>query len=189
MVLGFDLVSWYGLAGGIAAFYLLWASVIDTGHRHYKAIKRLVRPEPRPAPESPVVVLGHPSYSYDTMTFPERRLQQRNYLTQLDPSYLIENKEATITVTDVTTGARRRDDGREHAFAEFKAPAIAPGEKAPVMGVSIPQDLFDGLTDEDHEGAFLFWARFSAPGGARWEVVYDPVKIEHSRALLGKSGA
>jgi hypothetical protein len=84
-------------------------------------------------------------------------------------------------VTDLTTGVRRRDDGREHAFDNFRAAALAPLEKAPVANVSIPRDLFDGLTDQDVETAFLFWARFTGPGGVRWEVSYDPQTGDHRR--------
>jgi hypothetical protein len=181
VVLGFDLVSWYGALVAVALAYLLWASVLDTGHRHFQAIKRRLRP---PAPESPLVVLGQPDYSFDTVTVRERRLEKRAYLTVLVVTYAIENKDAAATVTEVTTGVRRKDDGREHAFVRVKAPALTPGESASVRDFAIPKDLFDGLTDRDYYFAFLFWARFTAPGGVRWEVVFDPETTEHSRVLL-----
>lgn len=62
---------------------------------------------------------------------------------------------------DLTSGVRRRDDGQEHAFEEFRTTGLAPGESTPARHVSIPGDLFDGLTDENHKGAFLFWVGFS----------------------------
>jgi hypothetical protein len=184
VVLGFAFTAWYALLAYVAGAYLLWRTFAGQLVADARTVRRALRPEPTQTPPTPVVVLGHPGYSYSTTTFPERRLEEREYLTRLDPSYLIENKDATITVTDVTTGVRRRDDGREHTFAEFKAPALAPRETAPVRGVSIPHDLFDGLTEQDYEGAFFFWARFTALGGERCEVTYDPVAREHSRTLI-----
>ena len=35
-----DITSWYGVVAGIAVVYLLWAAVLDTGHRHVRAVKR-----------------------------------------------------------------------------------------------------------------------------------------------------
>jgi hypothetical protein len=144
-------------------------------------------PEPPATPKPPVIVLGAPSYSISTTPINERTLTKKAYLTRLDPSYLIENKEAAITVTDVTTGARRKDDGREHTFEAFGAPALAPLEKAPVQNVSLPEDIFDGFTEQDYKEAFVFWTRFTAPGYVRWEVVYDPSTGKHSQLLLSES--
>jgi hypothetical protein len=104
MALGFDVTSWYGVVLALALAYVFWTSAFETGHRHIRAIKELVRPTP---PQAPVIVLGHPGYSYNTVPLMERRLEKRALLTRLDPYYMIENKEATITVTDVTTGVRR----------------------------------------------------------------------------------
>jgi len=135
-----------------------------------------------PPARSPVIVLGAPTYSYSVMTVPERRLEPKRYLTRLGVEYIIENKEATVTVTEVVTGVRRKNDGREEQFDAFKAPALAPLEKAPVRGFQLPLEIFDGLAEDDYEVAFLFWVRFTSTDVGRWEVVYDPKKRSHESA-------
>src|SRR5205085_1121857 len=105
-------------------------------------------------------------------------------LTCLAVSYLIENKEAAVTVTEVETGVRRRDDGREQRFEAFKAAALAPFEKTPVFGFVLAQEIFEGLTDPDYTSAFLFWAHFTAPDGRRWAVIYDPEGRSHDYVQL-----
>jgi hypothetical protein len=146
VVLGFDPTSWYGLIVVIFGAYLFWSAVFETGRRQFGWIMSRVRPE---TPEPPIVRLRAPGYSYSTETITERRLEKRRYLTMISPSYLIEHKDTT-TVTDVTTGVRRRDDGREGEFTNFKAAALAAGEKVRVTNASIPESLFDGLTDQDY---------------------------------------
>jgi hypothetical protein len=182
VVLGFDLTSWYGLLLAAALGYVFWTSVFETGHRHYRWIKSRFWPEP---PEPPVIIIEGPGFTHRAEPIIERRLKPRAYLTHLDAYYRILNKDGTQTVTSVSTGIRRKDDGREHTFPNFSVAALAPSEATAVMHVSIPESLFDGLTEEDFGGAFLFWARFTtAPGGARWEIVHDSATAEHSSSLL-----
>lgn len=185
MPLGFDFTSGYAAVIYVLGGLLVVVAALEKlyGWTHWVRRRFFLGPEPSErAPEAPIIVLGAPGYSYSKVTINERQLTQIPYITRLDPSYLIENKEAAVTVTDVTTGVRRKDDGREHEFENFRAPALAPLEKAPVGNVSIPKDLFDGLTEQDYQGAFVFWVRFRAHGGTRWEVSYDPSTQEHARA-------
>jgi hypothetical protein len=187
LLLGFDFTSSYATVVYVVGGLLVLVAALEKVFGWGGWLRRHLRPEPPPIVEPPIIVLGAPGYYSSTEQIVERRLTPLNYLTRLDPRYLIENKEASVTVTDLTTGVRRRDDGREHAFENFKAAALAPLEKAPVTNVSIPPDLFEGLTDQDVETAFLFWARFTGPGGLRWEVSYDPQTSDHQRRQLRNS--
>jgi hypothetical protein len=54
---------WYGVLAVIGAVYLFWASVIDTGHRHFRAIKARLVPELPEPPKPPIVVMGAPSFT------------------------------------------------------------------------------------------------------------------------------
>jgi hypothetical protein len=179
--LAFDFTSGYAAIIYVVGGLLILVAAAEKLYGWSAALKRRLRPEP---PTPPIIVLGAPTYHISLETVRERKLTPLNYLTKLDPSYLIENKEATVTVTDVTTGVRRKDDGRQHTFGDFKAAALAPLQTAPVRNVSLPFDLFDGLTDQDYQAAFIFWAHFTAPGGVRWEVGYDPQTREHHRTQL-----
>jgi hypothetical protein len=169
MVLGFDIASWYGILVPIAGVYLLWAAVIDTGHRHIKAVRGWLFPPP---PVAPVLVLSAPGFHYSVEPLHERRLVQEKLLTRLSVSFQIENKEALITVRDVEAGVRRTD-GREQGFDAFKAPALAPLHNAPVTGFDVDTAIFEGLVESNFQAAFVRWARFTAPDGTRWEIGYD----------------
>jgi hypothetical protein len=184
LLLGFDVTSGWATLVYVIGGLLLVVAILEKLFGWGSWIKRKLRPEPETPAEAPIIVLGHPGYTITTETITERRVTPLNYLTRLDPDYVIENKEALITVTDLTTGARRKDGSGEHAFDNFKAAALAPLHTAPVRNVSVPRDLFDGLTDQDYETAFVFWAHFTAPGGIRWEVAYDPQTGDHERTRL-----
>ena len=175
-------MSWYGVVLLIAGAYLFWATVLDTGHRHYRWIKRRFWPEP---PEPPVVIIEGPGFTHTTETIRERGLKPRALLTKLDAYYRILNKDATRSLTNITTGIRRRDDDREHTFPTSGVIALAPREATPVITVQIPESVFEGLTEEDHREALLFWVRCTtAPGGARWEIAVDPSTGQHSSTVL-----
>src|SRR5947207_1814346 len=103
--------SWYGWLVVIAGGYLLWASVLDTGHRHFRAIKSRLFPKPPEPPRPPIIVLGAPGFSLSMQPLNERRIVQEKLLTRLNASFLIENKEALVTVTKLEAGVRRKDDG------------------------------------------------------------------------------
>lgn len=184
MLLGFDFTSSYATAIYVIGGLLVVVAALEKLYGWGRVVKHRVRPEPEAPAESPIIVLGHPGYSISTETITERRLTPLNYLTKLDPFYVIENKEALVTVTDLTTGVRRKDCRGEHTFDNFKAAALAPLQTAPVRDVSIPRDLFDELTDQDYQTAFFFWVHFTSPGGIRWEVSYDPETRDHERTQL-----
>lgn len=166
------IASWYGWLVIIAGAYLLWAGVIDTGHRHWRAIKSRLFPTPPAPPRAPVVVMGGPTYHYSVVPLTERRIEQEKLLTRLNVSFLIENKEALVTVTKLEAGVRRRD-GREQRFQDFNAPALAPLHDAPVRGFEVDPVLFEGLVESDFRAEFVWWARFTAPDGTRWEIGFD----------------
>jgi len=68
---------------------------------------------------------------------------------------------------------RRQTGGREQRFEAFNAPALAPLEKAPVNNFEIDPTMFEGLVESDFAAAFLWWVRFTAPDGTRWEIGFD----------------
>jgi hypothetical protein len=181
----FDIVSWYGAIAGVAVIYLLWASVIDTGHRHYRWIQSRLRPEPLPAPELPVVVLGHPGATYSTKAVHERGEGEPPSLIRVEPYYTIENK-GTTPVREIDAGIDSRDGTMSHQFTAFHAPAIGPGERpVPVTNVgSIPLEMLAGVPESEHVSAFLWWASFEDENDRRWKAVYDPKSRKHTYALL-----
>jgi hypothetical protein len=180
-----DLATWlFGALIVVGGGYLFWREVLTKGHADVGVIRRRFRPDPPPPITPPVVVVGHPYYSYSTTSINERTLTKRAYLTRLEIGYSIENKEGVLTVTDVVTGVRRRDDGREHQDPGFRGAAIAPREAAPVRAYELPLELFDGLEERDHDGAFLVWARYTSPDEHRCEEIYDPVSRDHVRKAL-----
>lgn len=181
MVLAVNFASWWAKLIYVGGGILVLAGVAKLALGIARDTKRKLRPPP---PVPPMVVFGHPSYSLSVEPLHERRLEQQRLLTKPKPSYLIENKDPSVTVADVTTGVRRKDHRREQTFSDFRAPAIAPGEKAPVTNVEVPPALFEGLTEEDYKGTLLFWARFSTDGTRRWEAVYDPETRNHQWHLL-----
>jgi len=170
---------WYGVLAVIAAVYLLWASVIDTGHRHFRAIRSRFFPPPPVPPAAPIVVMGGPSYHYSVEPLHERRVEQEKLMTRLNVSFLIENKEALVTVTKLEAGVRRKDDGREQRFEAFNAPALAPLSNAPVNNFEVDRAMFDGLVESDFAAVFVWWARFTAPDGMRWEIGYDGETLDY----------
>lgn len=171
MIAGF-IATWYGWVVIIGGAYLLWAGVLDTGHRHLQAIKSRLFPPPPPPPRAPVVVIGGPTYHYSVVPLNERRIEQEKLLTRLNVSFLIENKEALVTVTKLEAGVRRKD-GREQRFQAFRAPALAPLHDAPVQNFEVDPGLFEGLVESDFRSGFVWWARFTGPDGTRWEIGFD----------------
>lgn len=127
-----------------------------------------------PPLEAPDVVLGHPSYQPVFATGAD----EKRYVSTLKPRYLIENKSSDLTVRDVTTGIRTRD-GRELAFEAFRAPALRPGETAIVEHVEVPYEYLAGLHESAVGTVILYWARFIAPDGVHWRVLYDPATRDH----------
>jgi hypothetical protein len=97
---------------------------------------------------------------------------QERLLTRLNAQFLIENKEALVTVTRLEAGVRRKD-GREQHFDAFNAPALAPLSEAPVRNFEVDPAMFEGLVESDFEAAFVWWVRFTAPDGTRWEIGYE----------------
>jgi hypothetical protein len=162
-----------GVIVALAVGYVFWAGVLDTGHRHYRAIKDRFFPDPPPPPRSPVIVLGAPTYSLSAVPLNERRAEQEKLLTRLSVAYYIENKEALVTITNVHAGVRRHADGREQRFEAFNAPALAPLEKTRVANFEVDREMFEGLVESDYKVAFVWWAHFTAPDGTRWEIAYD----------------
>jgi hypothetical protein len=169
MVVGFQIASWYSVLFVAAAFYVFWTAVFDTGRRHARAIKWRFFPAP---PKAPIIVMGGPAYHVSVVPLHERLIEQEKPLTRLMVSFLIENKEALVTVTKLEVGARRTD-GREQRFEAFKAPALAPLEKAPVNNFEIDPWMLEGLVESDFQAAFVWWVRFTAPDGTRWEIAFD----------------
>lgn len=184
MLIGFEFASWYAVAALVAAGYVFWSAVFAEGHKQARWLWRRVHPlppdPPPPPPRAPVIVFGAVDYLPSTFAVPERRLKPRRYLSELRVRYLIENKEATVTVTNVETGARRRDDGRVERFEAFRAPGLAPLETAPAESFRLSREIIDGLADNDFEQAFVFWARYTTPDGTRWETTYDPAANDHA---------
>ena len=82
-----------------------------------------------------MIVMGAPNYHYSCAPLHERRIEQEKLLTRLEVGFVIENKEALVTVTKLAAGVRRADDGREQQFDAFNAPALAPLHDAPVRGL------------------------------------------------------
>lgn len=182
MVLGFDFTSWYAAVTGSVGGLLVLVAAAEKVFGWSQWLRRQREPE---RPEPPVVIIEGPGFTAEAETIPERRLKPRAWLTKLDAYYRILNKDATRSLTNITTGIRRRDDAREHTFPTSGVVALAPREATPVISVSIPESLFEGLTEEDHREALLFWVRCTtAPGGARWEIAVDPATGQHSSTLL-----
>jgi hypothetical protein len=172
MVVGFQLASWYGILTALAVAYLLWRGFFATLGRDIRSIRRRLSPDPPVQSKAPIVVMGGPSCSYSKVPLNERRIEQENLLTRLGVTFLIENKEALVTVTKLEAGVRRSDDGREQRFEEFKAPALAPLHDAPVSA-EVERTMFEGLVESDFQAAFVWWVRFTAPDGTRWEIAHD----------------
>lgn len=124
--------------------------------------------------DPPEVVIGHPGGSKSLDGFTEKRT-----LATVEPRYLIENKDTTAGVRDVTTGVRTRD-GREHVFDSFYVGLLGSKESQVVENVgSIPAALLAGVHESAAFSDFLYWARFTR-ASTRWEVVYDPTTRRNS---------
>lgn len=141
-------------------------------------VDRFIRGEEgsRSAPRlaAPDIVLGHPSHQPVFAIGAD----DKRYVETLKPRYLIENKTADVTARDITTGIRTRD-GRELAFDAFRAPALLPGETAPVEGLEVPYEYLAGIHESAVGTVLLYWARFTDPDGVRWCVTYDPQTRSH----------
>lgn len=127
----------------------------------------------RPRQKLPDVVLGHAGATIGLTPPSDLAPGEYRRLIRVEPRYPIENK-GTTAIRNVTSGVRTRD-GRDSAFASYRAQLIGGGETSWVENVgSIPLDFLE----ETHESAaidnFLFWARFTDSEGSVWEVVYDP---------------
>lgn len=152
MILAFDFTSWYAAVIYVVGGVLVLVAAGEKLFGWSRWLRQRLWPEP---PQRPLVLRDR-SFTYSTETVPERRLEPRRYLEGLSATYRVENKEPNMTVLDISSGVRRRDDGRELASG-FSTTALSPGESTRPQHVSIPPDLFEGLTDEHHEGVFLFW--------------------------------
>jgi hypothetical protein len=182
MILGFDFTSEWATLIYVLGGALVVVAALEKVFGWFGRLRRRFRPAP---PIPPVIVLGAPGYAYSTVTDPsERKLEQTRYLEKLTIGYLIENKEANITVTDVETGVRRKDTDLDQHFGAFKAPALAPLEKTPVQGFEVSHEFFDGLAEDDFQQVLRLWVRFTAPDRRRWEVTYDPVARDHSAVVV-----
>jgi hypothetical protein len=177
----FDFTSWYATVVYIVGGVLALVSALEKlyGWSRWLGSRRSLRATTSQPRRPPVIVVGGVSYSYSTTTINERTLTQRAFLTRLEANYAIENKEAAVTVTDVTTGVRRKEGGGQHA-SDFRFVAMAPRDRE-LVRLEVPFELFDGLTDRDYEDAFLFWVRFTAPEGWRCETRLDPASGAQSR--------
>jgi len=163
---------WYWSLAAIAAAILLWVALGEKLYGIGRSVYRHFRPVEGPPPIAPEVVLGHPHAEQTSTEYPPG--EKHRILVRADPVYLIENK-SDETVRDITTGIRRKDDAREHVFTSHRVGALKAGESSEVRNVgSIPRDLLAGVHESDPVGAFLWWVRFTARDGTRWEVAYDP---------------
>jgi hypothetical protein len=167
----FDWTSGYGVAVAVASGILLWAAVVSTGHGFVRAIRARFFSDPPPS-MPPAVVLGGPACDYMAWPVQVRQLERDDFLVSLKVGFLIENKEALVTVRNLEAGVRRTD-GREQRFEAFKAPALAPLSNAPVTNFVVDNALIDGLGERDFRAAFVWWARFTGPDGIRWEIGFD----------------
>ena len=85
---------------------------------------------------------------------------------------MIENKGAT-SIRSVTTGVRTHD-GREHEFSAYRVQLLGAKESSWVENVGgVPRDFLDGVHESAAVDGFIWWARFTAIDGKRWEVAYD----------------
>jgi hypothetical protein len=186
MLATFDPSAWYAWIVYIAAAYLFWTSVFETGHRQVRWIRNKLRPsndEPSVEERQPDVVLGHPGGGLSTTPLHEIPEGEHGKLVRVEPRYLIENKDPAVGIRDVTTGVRTRD-GRVHIFDSFYAGLIGAGASAPVENVgSIPLDLLEGVHESEAYTAFVYWARFTRDK-TRWEVRYDPSARKNSYAQI-----
>jgi hypothetical protein len=100
---------WYIAAAAVAAAILLWIALGEQAHQYVGAIIRLTRPKKPPPPREPAVVLDRPAYDISTAPLHERLSEQDNSLLKLTirPRPL-RNNEATMTIREITVGARRR---------------------------------------------------------------------------------
>lgn len=177
--MNFDLTRGWGLFVAGAAVLAIILVYVTAGEKLYRAWERL-RPEPDPEPlpgdlksPEPYVVLGHPGGQQSTTPLSELAEGEKSQLTRLAPRYLIENKDPTVGVREVTTGIRTRG-GRSHQFEQFFADLLGPGEQVTVDGVEIPPEFFEGVhTGGEPFAAFLYWAHFRRQDEP-WEVTYDP---------------
>jgi len=185
-MVAFEILSWYGTLLAIAGAYLLWASVLDTGHRHYTAVRRRLFPDAPLPPHEPAVVLDRPSYSLSMTPLHERLPEDDNSLVKLtiQPRPL-HNNEADVTIREITVGARRRLSGAECEAPGFRHPSLAPGGGViDLPAFDIPVDMLHGMTEQNYQCEILTWARFDDPAGNRWEVVCDPTTGRQSLRLI-----
>ncbi len=120
-------IDWTGTPAVI--LYVLGASltVLAFLEKVGKGARYLLhRWQPAPPPRSTIIVLGAVGYKYNYDADSDRR-----NLIHLSAGYLIENKEGAVTVTDVETGLRRRDNGRESALRHSRPPRSRRSRRRP----------------------------------------------------------
>jgi hypothetical protein len=191
MVVGVDWTSWYGILFAIAtgigaiggAFVLLtgaWRSIVTWAR-----------------PSEPLIGFGHPEeVPIPWVVFTDgseaaEREQERQHeaarLAQLRISYLVENKDATNAVHELSTGIRTRDGSREHTFEDCFVQILGAGEKVDVPNAAVPEELREGMTEANRAENFLYWARFRDARNRRWEATYDPASRGLSYRRLRRS--
>jgi len=182
----FDPSAWYAWIAYAAAIYLFWSGVFEKGHKQFGWLRRKIHPPiapPVPLTQEPDVVLGHPGGQQSTTPLHEIPAGEHGRLIRVEPRYLIENKDPTVGIRDVTTGVQTRD-GRTHVFDSFFAALIAASSDALVENVgSIPMDFLDDVHESAAFTTFLYWTRFTRQG-VRWEVVYDPESRRNTYAQI-----
>jgi hypothetical protein len=105
----------------------------------------------------------------------------------LSVAYLIENKDATNAVRELSTGIRTRDGSREHTFEDCFVQILGAGEKVEVPNAAVPKEWIEGMTEANRAENFLYWARFRDAKNRRWEATYDPVSRDLSYRRLRRS--
>jgi hypothetical protein len=172
VVAAFDWGAWYGIALAVAGAITTFGGAVVIVVAAWRHVSHRVDPQP---PRMPDVVLGHPGAQISLTPLHELQEGEHRRLVAVRPTYLIENKEATRSIRDVSTGVRTRDGSQKHVFDEFQAPLIGAGETVQFIAQeSVPVDWLNGVHESVAQLAFLYWVRFSDADGRRWEVVYDP---------------
>jgi hypothetical protein len=181
VLVSIDVTSWYAVVATIVGTLIFWLTAWEKIRDHIERLQARRRaPAADPPPE---LVVSPPEFDYRSFAGNERRLVQRRYLASLTIGYAIENRDSIRAVTDVETGVRRRDDGRSERFERFRAVTLAAGERAQIAGFDLGREIIDGLAEDDLERAFVLWATYTGPDGARFETTFDPIASDHVTRL------
>jgi len=150
MLVSFDLTRGWGLLVAGAAVLAILFVYVTAGEKLYKALRKL-RPKPPSSgaddsaePADPYVVLGHPEGDYSTTPLSELADGEHSRLIRVEPRYLIENKDPSVGIRDVTVASRQTPIGTrlgskgKHAEQRFLGHKCGRGRAPEIQGAQLP---------------------------------------------------